>query len=130
MKKINIFIIGMLLLTLMNSSCCLMFSGKKQSVTFKSNASGKVYQNLSVIGNTNEEIKVNRKEMVKLYTIKADGCVDKSFELPVRENPIAWLDVPFAFLGYGLIWSMFDESSGANMKTNKEIKVDLDCKGK
>lgn len=109
------------------SSCATMFTGTKQKVTFKSNVDGKVYQNLSEIGKTNEPIKIKRKDLVKLYTIKTEGCTDKQFELPVKSNPAALLNIPFAFFGYGIIWAYIDESNGANMKTNKIIEVNVEC---
>jgi len=38
--------------------------------------------------------------------------------------------MPFAIFGYGLIWAYVDVSKGAQMKTDKIIVVDFDCKSK
>lgn len=123
MKKI---ILGALLLTL--GSCATMFTGAKQKVTFQSNMDGKVYQNLTEIGKTNQELKIKRKDLVKLYTIKTEGCGEKQFELPIKTNGVFYLNLPFALFGYGLIWSYVDVGNGAQMKTENVIIVDFDCK--
>lgn len=125
MKKI---ILGALLLTL--SSCATIFTGSKQKVTFQSNMEGKVYQNLTEIGKTNQELKIKRKDLIKLYTVKADGCGEKQFELPLKTNGVFYLNLPFALFGYGLIWSYVDLSNGAQIKTDKVIIVDFDCNNK
>ena len=112
------------------SSCGTIFTGTKQKITFQSNMDGKVYQNLTEIGKTNQQLKVKRKDLVKLYTIKTDVCGEKQFELPIKTNAVVFLDIPFAFLGYGLIWSYIDAVNGAGMKTKKTIVIDFDCKVK
>ena len=48
---ISLFLISAILL---NSGCALILTGSKQKVTFKSDYDGKVYQNLTEIGKTNE----------------------------------------------------------------------------
>ncbi len=124
-KTISIILLSIIIL---NSSCATLFTGAKQKVTFKSNAEGKVYQNLTEIGKTNQVIKIKRKDLVKLYTIKTDGCTDKQIELPIKSNPAFLLNLPFALFGYGLLWSYVDLMNGANMKTTKIINVEIECK--
>lgn len=125
-------IISILLLSVMlfNSGCATIFTGMKQKVTFKSNLDGTVYQNLTAIGKTNEEIKVRRKDFIKLYTIKSDGCTDKSIELKIKPNPVCFLNIPLYFVGLGVIFAFADIATGANMRTDKIVNIDLDCKKK
>ncbi len=126
-KSLSIFLLSIVLL---NSSCATIFTGTKQKVTFKSNADGKVYQNLTEIGKTNQVIKIKRKDLVKLYTIKVDGCSDKQIELPLKVNPPFLLNIPLAIIPYGLTFSYLDLANHANIKTKKIIEVDFDCKTK
>ena len=126
-KTISIILLSIVLL---NSGCATILTGTKQKVTFKSNADGKVYQNLTEIGNTNQVIKIKRKDLVKLYTIKTDGCTDKQIELPIKTNPAFFLNIPFAVFGYGLLWPYMDLATGANIKTTKIINVEVECKTK
>lgn len=107
------------------TSCATMFSGSKQKVTFKSNVDGTVYQNLKEIGKTNQVIKLDKCDFTKLYTIKASGCPDKQFELPVRSNHLYLLNVLNLTILGGI-----DASNCAGTKTDKVIEVNLDCGGK
>ena len=128
MKKITFgAIIAVLLIT---TSCATIFTGTKQKVTFKSNAQGKVICNLKEIGSTNQEIKVYRRDMVKLFTIKAEGCIDKQIELPLRTNPAFFVNIPFIFTGVGLLGAYWDVANSSNIKTQKIIEVEVDCKTK
>lgn len=124
-KSISIILLA---ITILSSGCATLFTGTKQKVTFKSNADGKVYQNIKEIGKTNQVIKIKRKDLVKLYTIKTDGCPDKQIELPIKTNPAFILDIPFAIIPYGLLGSYIDVANGAHMRTNKIIIVDFECK--
>jgi hypothetical protein len=124
----NLIFILLIACIVLTSGCATIFTGTKQKVTFISNAKGKVFQNLTEIGNTNEPIKVKRKDLVKLYTIKADGFKDKSIELKIKNNPACWLNVPFCFVGIGLIGAYLDAENGANIKTAKTVTVDLESK--
>ncbi len=124
MRKLTlgVFVVAIML----TSSCATILTGRKQKITFKSNVDGKVIQNLSEIGKTNEVIKVYRRDLTKLYTIKSDGCPDKQFELPVRSNHVFLLN-----LLTGLwIGGYFDLMYGSNMITDKVIDVNVDCKEK
>ena len=112
------------------SSRATIFTGMKQKVTFKSNVDGTVYQNLTSIGKTNEEIKIRKKDFVKLYTIKSDGCTDKSIELKLKPNFVTFLNVPLFFVGVGVVAALVDVVTGANMKTDKIVNIDIDCKEK
>ena len=127
MKKntISLLLIGAITLT---TSCATLFTGTKQKITFKSNIDGVVYQNLKEIGKTNTTIKIKREDLVKLYTIKATGCPDKSIELPIKLNPAYIINIPFCFVGIGLLGAYLDAVNGADKKTSKVINVDLDCK--
>ncbi len=122
-KSMRILFIGA---SMFFSSCATLLTGMKQKVTFKSNVEGKVYQNLTPIGKTNEEIKIYRSAIPKLYTIKADGCHDEQFELPIKANPAVFLNI----LNGMFIGGYFDLAFGSNMRTDKIINVDVDCKGK
>lgn len=109
---------------LFTTSCATILTGSKQKITFKSNAQGKVYQNLTEIGKTNEQLKVKRRDLTKLYTVKADGYQDKQFELSVRGNPVFYVNILFGCF----ITGYFDLVWGGNMKTDKEVNVTLDKK--
>lgn len=108
------------------TSCATILSGSKQKVTFQSNVPGKVYQNLSEIGKTNEVIKIKRKDITKLYTIKADGFDDKKIELPIQGNPVFFVNILFGVFVTGY----FDLLFCGHMKTDKVINVAMDVKGK
>lgn len=127
MKTISILLLSIILL---NSGCATLFTGTKQKIMFKSNIEGTVYQNLTSIGKTNEEIKIRKRDFVKLYTIKSDGCIDKSIELKLKPNFVTFLNIPFYFVGLGVVFALADIATGANVKTDKIVNVDLDCKGK
>lgn len=122
-KFVSFSLLSIILLT---TSCATMFTGSRQGVTFKSNVDGAVYQNLKKIGSTNEIIKIERSSITKLYTIRAKGCFEEQFELPVKVNPVVFLNIfNGMFLG-----GYFDLAYGNNMKTDKIISVDLDCQEK
>jgi len=125
MKK-TITSILLCLTILFSSSCATILTGTKQKVTFKSNVNGKVFQNLAEIGKTNEVIKIKRHDLTKLYTIKADGFQDKQFELPVRSNPVFYLNILFGVFVTGY----FDLATGAIIKTDKEINVTVEKSNK
>jgi len=126
MKTKNSMLIFFICATLIFSGCATIFTGMKQKVTFKSNVDGAVYQNLTEIGKTNTKIKINRKDIPKLYTIKTDGCPDKQFELPIKWNAVILLNM----LNGLFIGGYFDLAFGTNLRTDKIINVDIDCKGK
>lgn len=121
-RKLKTLGLGSLLLLM--TSCATILTGTKQKITFKSNAQGKVYQNLTEIGKTNEQLKVRKRDLYKLYTIKADGYQDKQFELPVKGNPVFYVNILFGLF----ITGYFDLATGAILKTDKEINVTLDKK--
>jgi len=123
-NKIPFFL--MLSIILLNSSCATIFSGMKQNVTFKSDVEGKVYQNLTPIGKTNEVIKIKRKDIPKLYTIKSDGCPDEQLELPIKFNPFFLLNI----LNGVYIGGYLDLAYGTNLRTDEIINVDSKCKTK
>lgn len=112
-------------LALITTSCATIFTGKKTTVTFKSNVEGKVYQNLTEIGKTNQPIKILKKDIVKLYTVKSDGCPDTQFELPIKATTIVLLNI----LNLN-IFANIDYMNGCHLKTNKVVDVTVDCKGK
>src|ERR1700761_7732020 len=92
MKKVSV--VGLLCASiLLTTSCATILTGSRQSVTFKSNVNGRVFQNLTEIGKTNEPIKIYRHDIRKLYTIKSDGCPDKQFELPSKTNAVFYLNI-------------------------------------
>ncbi|MBL7909914.1 MAG: hypothetical protein JNJ41_02520 [Bacteroidia bacterium] len=111
---------------LLASSCATILTGSKQKVTFKSNVPGTVYQNLAEIGKTNEAIKIRRRDITKLYTIKAEGCPDKKIELPAQFNPIFFVNILFGVFVTGY----FDLVLGNNYKTEKVINVTMECNSK
>ncbi len=125
MKK-KITSIALSAILLLSTSCATILTGSKQKVTFKSTVQGKVYQNLTEIGKTNEVIKIKRKDLPKLYTIKADGCEDKMIELPIHGNPVFYVNILFGVFVTGY----FDLVFGAHMKTDKVIDVSQNCNGK
>ena len=110
---------------LLATSCATIFTGKKATVTFKSNVDGKVYQNLTEIGKTNQEIKIRKRDIPKLYTIKASGCPDKQFELPIKAAHAVLLNI----LNLNIL-SGIDYMNGCHLKTDKIINVDLECGSK
>lgn len=114
---------------LLLQSCGLMISGKNQGVTFKTNVDGAdVYSNLDNIGKTNMELAIPRMDLIKLYTIKKEGCRDTAFVLPIHSNYVVLLDVLFTGIPYiGSIPQMYDYAYGANIKTDDIIVIELDC---
>jgi len=117
------------IITILLQSCGLMISGSKQGVTFKTNVDkGDVYSNLDNIGKTNVELEIPRTDLNKLYTIKKDGCRDTSFVLPIKENYVVLLDIPFTAISFiGSIPTMYDYAYDTNKKTNDVIVIELDC---
>lgn len=107
---------------ILSTSCATIFTGKKTTLTFKSNIEGKVYQNLTEIGKTNQEIRIYKRDLPKLYTIKAPNCPDKQFELPIRASLAPLLNL----LNLNILANI-DYLNGCHMKTDKVINVDLDC---
>ena len=101
-----------------------------QKVEFKSATNATVYQNMKAIGRTNEKIKIKRKDLNKLYTIKADSCVEKHIELPLKYNMTNFINFPFMFVGIGLLGYYIDALGSAQVKTEKEIFIELECKKK
>lgn len=120
---ISLFLISAILL---NSGCALILTGSKQKVTFKSDYDGKVYQNLTEIGKTNEEIKILRANLTNLFTVKVEGCPDEQLVLPIKFNPAFYLNI-FNGVFFG---GYFDLNSRANLKTDKIINVGNKCKSK
>ena len=108
------------------TSCATILTGSKQKVTFKSNASGKVFQNLTEIGKTNEVIKIKRKDIPKLYTIKVEGFEDKKIELPIHGNAAFYVNI----LCGVFITGYFDLLWCGHIRTDKVIDVNLDLKEK
>lgn len=100
-----------------------MITGSKQKVTFETNApdGGQVYANFDYVGNTDTEFKLKRSDIPKMYTITAEGCKDTSFVIPQKFNHAVWADVLFP---YAII---FDYAYDVQQKTDKVIKIDLDC---
>lgn len=124
MKKLSMGVLCAALILM--TSCATILTGSRQKVTFKCNVDGKVYQNLTEIGKTNEPIKIRRRDIPKLYTIKSDGCPDKQFELPIKMNAVFFVNL----LNGLWIGGYLDLANGANIKTDKVIEVNVDCKGK
>ncbi len=124
---IKSIVLGILcIIIIITTGCATMFTGTKQKITFNTIAEGTVYQNLSMIGKTNQVIKVRRKDLVKLYTVKAEGYHDKQFELDIRTNPAFYLNLPLCFaFGCGIIWAYVDVAYGAQLKTDKIINVEM-----
>lgn len=107
------------------TSCATIFTGKRTKITFKSNVEGKVYQNLTEIGKTNQEIKIYKRDLPKLYTIKAPNCPDKQIELPIKASLAPLLNL----LNLNIL-SGIDYLNGCHMKTEKIITVDMECGSK
>jgi hypothetical protein len=107
---------------IISQSCATIFTGKKTKVTFKTNVEGKVYQNLTEIGKTNEQITIRKRDLPKLYTIKATGCPDKQLELPLK----AAHAVLFNILNLN-IFANIDYLNGCHLKTDKVIEVTMEC---
>lgn len=124
MRKVILFT-STLTVLLLTSSCATIFTGKTTKVTFKSNVDGKVYQNLIEIGKTNQEIVIKKKDLPKLYTVKAPNCTDKQFELPVKASLAPMMNL----LNLNLLASI-DYMNGCHLKTDKVITVDLECSRK
>lgn len=100
-----------------------MISGTKQKVTFETNApnGGKVYANFDYVGDTDKEFKLQRANIPKMYTIKAEGCRDTSIVIPQKFNNVCWADVLFP------VALMIDYGFDVHKSTDKVIKVELDC---
>ena len=126
MKKTNyfaLFIASMLLF----QSCATLLSGSYQKVNFQTKKDGVVYQNLKEIGKANADISIKRSDLNKLYTVKHPGCPDKQLELPIKINGAYLVNIPFAFVGIGIITAFMDISNGNQFKTNSTIPVEMDC---
>lgn len=117
----------LLALSILLNSCATLFTSSYQTVRFQSNVDGRVIQNLTEIGRTNQEIRIKRSNMEKLYTIKADGCPVKQIELPIMVNPAYWLNMPFILIfGGGLLFAFVDVGLGNDAKTQPVITVNID----
>jgi len=123
MKKIILIVLVISVMVLFQK-CATILTGTKQEVIFKSNANGKVYMNLTEIGETGDILKIPRNSLVKLYTIKADGCADKAIELPIKSNAIFYLNI----LNGLFVGAYYDLLYDSHLKTDKVINVTLDCK--
>jgi len=130
MKQFKLTPILLAFVVLLSSSCASILSGTSQKVEFKSATNATVYQNMKAIGRTNEKIKIKRKDLNKLYTIKADSCVEKHIELPLKYNMTNFINFPFMFVGIGLLGYYIDALGSAQVKTEKEIFIELECKKK
>lgn len=116
---------------LLFTSCATILTGTKQTITFKCEQDGRVFQNLTEIGRTNTEIRIKRRDIIKLYTIKTEGCPDKQIELPITINPVFYVNLPFVFLfGVGISLCYVDAAEGSMYKTEKVIYIPTDCKTK
>ena len=123
MKRTKIILLAAV--AILTQSCATLLTGSYQRVNFKSNKDGVVYQNLKEIGKTNSDIRVKRSDMVKLYTIKSPGCPDTQLELPLSLNGAFLINVPFAFVGIGILTAYMDVSRGNQIKTNNTINVEV-----
>jgi hypothetical protein len=63
-------IIPLLGVVLLNQSCAAILSGKTQQVTFQSERKATVKMNMRKIGETNEPIRIMKRDFSKLYTIE------------------------------------------------------------
>jgi hypothetical protein len=54
----------------LNQSCAAILSGKTQQVTFQSERKATVKMNMRKIGETNEPIRIMKRDFSKLYTIE------------------------------------------------------------
>lgn len=123
MKKLFIFSAIALCL----QSCALMFTGTKQKVMFQCpQGDAVVYLNLDSMGKTNTTIKIPRKDLAKLVTVKKEGYEDKQFEMIRKFNHVMWLDVPMALVPFiGWIWGVEDFAFDGDKRVDKEQIVDL-----
>ena len=124
MRKV-IYAVVLTSMLILCHGCATIFTGKTTKITFKSNVDGKVYQNLTEIGRTNQEIKIKKRDLPKLYTIKAPNCPDKQFELPLKASLAPLLNL----LNLNILANI-DYLNGCHLKTEKVINIDLECGGK
>ena len=110
------------------TSCATLFTGKSQTVTFTSNINdATVYQNQQPIGKTNYPIEIKRKDLNKLFTIKTEGCPEKNIELQTSINPVIWANIPLIFVGLFFVGTTVDLATGASIKADKTVIVNIDC---
>lgn len=128
MKRTTKLLSLLLAVTILCPGCATLLSGSYQNVNFNCNKDGAVYQNLKEIGKTNTNISVKRRDLQKLYTVKAIGCPDKQFELPLRTNTAFLINMPLMLAGIGILTAYFDVYLGNNMATDKTIPVEVNCK--
>jgi hypothetical protein len=112
------------MMALMFQSCALMISGANQKITFESETEGAtVLVNNDSLGVTNEEVKIPRAYLYGYYTVSKEGCRDTSFSLPIQSNWLTLIDAPL------VLPLLFDYAYRVDVKTEKIIKIDLDCSG-
>jgi hypothetical protein len=106
-----------------------MFTGSKQTVRFESSVSGAtVMCNTRIIGQTNQDIEIQRSDLDGLFRISMEGCKTKEIELQLHTTKSYWLNIPLFMLPYlGTFAAIFDLGVGNAYKTDDVIKIELDC---
>jgi hypothetical protein len=125
MKRVNLML---LFSAVFLSSCALIFHGTKQEVRFNCTTDAEVKLNMNVIGRTNQLIVIPRRDLDGLIRISAAGCETKELMLPLKMTPASWLDIPWVLVPYGNVFYDTDLAFGANIATENEINVELNCK--
>ena len=122
MKKI--FIVCATASMLLTTSCATIFTGTKDTISFKTNPEGaKVYIDGLEICKTPCTQDVKRSIGDKLVEFKLDGYETKVIKLDKEFNPISIINLGF-LIGWGV-----DAATGAIMKYDKKgYEIDLDKK--
>ena len=123
----RLFFYSALAVALSLQSCALMFTGVKQKVNFQCpQGEAVVYLNLDSMGKTNTTIKIPRKDLAKLVTVKKEGYQDKQFEMVRKFNTVTLLDIPMALVPFvGWLWMVYDCAFDGDKRVDKEQIVDL-----
>jgi hypothetical protein len=113
---------------LLFSSCGLIFHGTKQEVRFNCTKDAEVKLNMNVIGRTNQLVVIPRKDLDGLIRISAPGCETKELMLPLKNTTGSYFDAILCIIPYGSNFFMTDVLFGAEIATENEINVELNCK--
>ena len=112
------------LLTLCSLSSCATMLSNTQTVRFQSSTEGATVKlNTRTLGNTNEQVTIEKKGIYGLVQVSKEGCKTAEFELPKKIDPVYYLNIFNLFIFAG-----FDFTNHSYLKTDKIIYVnDLDC---
>lgn len=126
MKKIYL-ILALAITTTVLTSCATVFTGSNKTVMIKSNVEAIVKMNGKEIGKTNQYIAIKRTNLIKLYQVEKDGCKTANYEFPVTINPAYYGNIPFMFIGIGIVGALWDAEMQNNWNTPKDHIVNLEC---